>query len=61
MNYILKIQNMFHKFKEGVVDNVKIFDVVQLKVWYWLIYKLKYAIFSYSDRCLDFLVCTRMV
>ena len=44
-------------FKGGEVDVLKLFTLVQLKVWSWVTSKVPSVVFSYSDSCIDPLVC----
>ena len=48
-------------FKNGKIDHIEIFTMVQLKVCSWMLSKIGGVGFSYSDRCLEPLVCTRFV
>jgi len=43
--------------KGGVVDGSKVFALIQLKVWSWIACKVPLACFSYSNWCLNPLVC----
>jgi len=36
-------------FRNGVVDSVEIFSLVQIRGWHWLKHKVKRAQFTYSD------------
>ena len=44
-------------FKGGVVDHIEVFSLAQLKVWSWISSKIPSAKFSFSDWCLEPLVC----
>jgi len=46
-----------HIFKGAVIDHSEIFSLAQLKVWSWVTSKDPLACFSFSDWCLDPLVC----
>ena len=48
-------------FKNGRIDHIEIFMMVQLKVWSWVTSKVRLASFSYSDWCLKPLVCMRSI
>ena len=48
-------------FNGGVVDVLKAFSLVQLKVWSWVTSKSQSAHFSFFDWCIDMLVCMRMI
>jgi len=44
-------------FKGGVVDHFEIFSSTWLKVWTWVSSKVPSACFSFSDWCLEPLIC----
>ena len=44
-------------FKDGVLDSSKIFSLAQLKVWSLITSKFPSTCFSFSDWCLNPLVC----
>jgi len=44
-------------FRGGVVDVSEVFALIQLKIWSWVASKVFSICFSYSDWCLDHLVC----
>jgi len=48
-------------FRGGVIDVVEVFALVQLKAWAWVTSKLWDAIFSFSNWCVDPLVCMKMM
>jgi len=48
-------------FKGGVVDVLEAFVLVQLKTWSWVPFKSQPAFFSFSDWCIDPMVCMRMI
>jgi len=48
-------------FKNGRTDYIEIFTMVQLKVWSWMLSKIHSVGFSYSNWCLEPLVCMRFV
>jgi len=48
-------------FKNWRVDHSEIFSMAQLKVWSWVTVKVCLACFSYSDWCLEPLVCMRSI
>ena len=48
-------------FKRGVTDVLKVFAMVQVKVWSWISAKSRSASFLYSDWCLEPSACMRMV
>jgi len=48
-------------FKGGVVEAFEVFALVQVKVWYWVTTKSRGVAFSFSDWCLEPLVCMRLV
>ena len=43
--------------KGGVVGVSKVFTLIQLKSWLWVVSKVPSAVFSYSEWCLDPLAC----
>ena len=53
MNYVI--------FNRGVADASEMFALVQVNVWSWILVKSRSAWFSYSNWCLEPLVCMRMV
>jgi len=53
MNFII--------FKRGVTYVSEVFAMVQVKVWSWISLKSRSASFSYSNWCLEPLMCMRMV
>jgi len=48
-------------FNRGVVDEFELFALIQVKVWSWITSKSCFVSSSYSDWCMDHLVCTRLV
>jgi len=44
-----------------MIDHIEIFTIVKLKVWLWVWSKVRLASFSYSDRCLEPLVCMKSI
>ena len=48
-------------FRGGAIDVLKVFALVQLKAWAWVTFKSRDAIFSFSDWCVDPLVCMEMM
>ena len=48
-------------FKRGVVDASEVFALVQVKVWSWVSTNFRPASFSFSDWCLEPMVCMRLV
>jgi len=48
-------------FKGGRIDHNEIFTLVQLKVWSWVRSKAREIYFSFSDWCLEPLVCIKCV
>ncbi|XP_068492296.1 uncharacterized protein [Phaseolus vulgaris] len=48
-------------FRRGVIDVLEVFALVQLKAWAWVTSKSQDAIFSFSDWCIDPLVCMEMM
>jgi len=48
-------------FKGGVVDVLEAFILVQLKAWSWVTSKSQCAHFSFSDWCINPLVCMKMI
>jgi len=36
-----------------VADESEVFALVQVKVWSWVSAKVRFALFSYSDWCLE--------
>ena len=48
-------------FKSGRIDHIEVFTMVQLKVWSWITLKVHLACFSYSDWCLNPLVCMKSI
>ena len=45
-------------FRNSRIDHVEVFTMV---VWSWVIYKIVVVSFSYSDWCLDPLVCMKSI
>jgi len=60
VNEIWKHSNMVI-FNGGVVNVLETFALVQLKAWSWVTSKSQSAHFSFSDWCIDLLVCMRMI
>jgi len=60
VNEVWKHKNMVI-FKGGVVDVRQAFALVQLKAWSWITSKSQSAHFSFSDWCIDPLVCMKMI
>jgi len=52
---------IFIIFKRGVADASEVFALVQVKVWFWILVKNRSALFSFSNWCLEPIVCMRMV
>jgi len=48
-------------FNGAIVDVLEAFHLVQLKAWSWVTSKSQFANFSFSDWCIDSLVCMRMI
>ena len=48
-------------FKGGVMGVSEVFALIHLKVWSWVISKVSLVYFSYSNRCLEPLVCMNMI
>jgi len=48
-------------FKNGRVDYIEVFTMVQLQVWSWITSKVRLTCFSYSGWCLKHLLCMRTV
>jgi len=48
-------------FKRGVGDAFGVFSLVQVKVWLWVSINCRSASFSFSDWCLEPLVCMRLI
>ena len=48
-------------FKSGVADVSEVFALVQVKVWAWVSTNFRLVLFSFSDWCLEPLVCMRLV
>ena len=44
-------------FKGGVVDHTEVFSLAQIKVWSWINSKIPLVSFSFSEWCLESLVC----
>jgi len=44
-------------FRSGRIDPIEIFVLSQLNVWSWVMSKAREVCFSYSDRCLESMVC----
>ena len=47
--------------KGGVVDVLELFAIIQVNVWSRITSKSHSIFFSYSDWCIDHLVCMRLV
>jgi len=60
VNEIWKHRNIVI-FRGGVIDVLEVFALVQLKAWAWVTSKSQDAIFSFSDWCVDPLVCMKMM
>ena len=60
VNEIWKLRNRVI-FRGGVIDVLEVFALVQLKAWAWVTSKSQDAIFSFSDWCVDHLVCMKMM
>jgi len=48
-------------FRNGMIDHIEIFTMAQLKVWSWIKFEARGVSFSYSNWCLESLVCMRNV
>jgi len=48
-------------FINGHINHLEIFSMVQFKVWSWVTSKVRLTCFSYSDWCLEPLVCMRSI
>ena len=48
-------------FKGRVVDHIEVFSLAQIKVWSWIPSKVPSANFSFSDWCLEPLVCMHSI
>ena len=48
-------------FKGGVVDGLEVIALVQVKAWSWNTSKSLSVFFSFSDWCLEPLVCMMMI
>jgi len=48
-------------FKRDVADASEVFALVQVNVWSWISVKIRSTSFSYSNWCLEPLVCMRMI
>jgi len=48
-------------FRNNRIDHVEVFTVMQLKVWSWITSMVVVASFSYSDWCVDPLVCMKSI
>jgi len=48
-------------FRGGVIDVLEVFALVQLKACAWVTSKSHDAIISFSDWCVDHLVCMEMM
>jgi len=60
----MAVVNEVWKHRNNVIfkgDVVKVFVLVQLKAWTWVTSKSHSALFSFSDWCLDLLVCMIMI
>jgi len=44
-------------FKDGMVDHTEVFSLTQIKVWSWISSKIPSTNFSFSNWCLEPLVC----
>lgn len=47
--------------KNALVDAIKNFTMVQMKVWAWINYKFLKSNFSYSDQCPNLYVCLNFI
>jgi len=48
-------------FKGGRVDHIEIFTLAQMKAWSWVLSKARGVSFSYSNWCLEPLICMMSV
>ena len=48
-------------FKGGVMDHLETFSLALLKVWSWIFSKIPFVCFSYSDWCLEPLICLNSI
>jgi len=48
-------------FKRGVADACEVFSLVQVRVWSWVSLNFRSASFSFSDWCLEPLLCMRLI
>ena len=48
-------------FNGGVVDGLEVVVLVQVKIWSWIMSKSLSGLFSFSEWCLEPLVCMMMV
>ena len=48
-------------FKRGVADVSEVFSLVQVKVWSWVSLNFRSASFSFSDWCLEPMLCMRLI
>jgi len=48
-------------FKSGRIDPFEIFTLSQLKAWSWVVSKARDVCFSFSDWCLEPIVCMMTV
>jgi len=48
-------------FRSGRVDHIEIFAMSQVKAWSWVVCKVRGAGFSFSDWCLEPMICMRSV
>ena len=48
-------------FRNGRVDHIEIFAMSQVKAWSWVASKVQGVCFSFSDWCLEPMVCMRSV
>jgi len=48
-------------FRSGRLDPIKNFVMAQLKAWSWIVSKARGVCFSFSDWCLESMVCVRTV
>jgi len=55
----------YHKnniiFKRGVADAFEVFSLVQVKVWTWISINFRSVSFSFSDWCLEPMLCMRLI
>jgi len=48
-------------FKRGVADASEVFSLVQVNVWSWVSLNFRSALFSFSDWCLEPMLCMRLI